>query len=197
MNEAIRILRAEHHSLAAVLHGLRHLAHTAENPRVRPQFDVFRAMIRYVDEFPERLHHPKEDQFLFARLAERAPETIPLLDSLRAEHREGARRIRELERTLDQFERSWPHWSGPFAAAVEEYAEFHRRHMQREEREVLPAAERALNAEDWQAIEQAFAGNEDPIADLREQDLTKLFTRIVSIAPAPIGLGARWNSPPA
>jgi hypothetical protein len=68
--------------------------------------------------------------------------------------------------------------------------------MQREELEVLPAAERALTAGDRRAIEEAFAGNEDPIADLREQDLAQLYTRIVSIAPAPIGLGARWDQSP-
>jgi len=196
MNKAIRILRDEHRSMAAVLHGLRHLARAARDARVRPRFEVFRAMIRYIDEFPERLHHPKEDAFLFARLAARAPERLPLIDALRAEHVESAQRVRDLERALDEYERSWPHWGGPFLAAVEDYAEFHRCHMHREELELLPVAERALSDEDWRAIEEAFAGNEDPIADLREQDLAQLYTRIVSIAPAPIGLGARWERAP-
>jgi hemerythrin-like domain-containing protein len=193
---AIRILRDEHRSMAAVLHGLQHLAHAAQDTGVRPRFEVFRAMIRYIDEFPERLHHPKEDACLFARLAARAPETMPLVDALRAEHVESARRVRDLERALDIFEQNWPHWSGAFLAVVEDYVGFHLHHMRREELEVLPAAERALEAEDWRAIAQAFAGNEDPIADLREQDLTQLFTRIVSIAPAPIGLGERWEKTP-
>lgn len=196
MNKAIRILRDEHRSMTAVLHGLRHLAQVSQDPDVQPRFEVFRAMIRYIDEFPERLHHPKEDAYLFARLAARAPETLPLIDALRAEHVESAKRVRDLERTLDEYERAWPHWSGPFLVAVEEYAEFHRRHMRREELEVLPAAERVLTDDDWHAIEEAFAGNEDPIADLREQDLAQLYTRIVSIAPAPIGLGARWEKTP-
>ena len=193
MNRAIRILREEHRSISAVLHGLRHLAAVAGDGRVRPDFSVFRAMIRYIDEFPERLHHPKEDAFLFARLAVRAPECAPLLDALRAEHVAGQKRIREVERALDQFEASWPHWGGPFIAAVEDYAEFHRRHMLREEKEVIPAARRALTAEDWRAIGDAFAGNEDPIADLRADDLAQLYTRIVSLAPSPIGLGVRWE----
>jgi len=196
MNKALRILHDEHRSLAAVLHGLRHLAQASRDATVRPRFEVFRAMLRYIDEFPERLHHPKEDAYLFERLAARAPETAPLIEALRAEHVESLERVRVLERALDEYERSWPHWSGPFVAAVEDYAEFHRAHMQREEFEVLPAAERALTAEDWRAIEEAFAGNEDPIADLREQDLAQLYTRIVSIAPAPIGLGARWDQAP-
>lgn len=196
MNKAIRILRDEHRSLAAVLHGLRHLAQSSHDASARPKFEVFRAMLRYIDEFPERLHHPKEDAYLFARLQTRAPETAPLIDALRAEHIESAQRVRTLEKALDRYEHSWPHWSGPFIAAVEDYAEFHRLHMRREELEVLPAAERALTEADWHEIEAAFAGNEDPIADLREQDLAQLYTRIVSIAPAPIGLGARWDQAP-
>ena len=77
--------------------------------------------------------------------------------------------------------------------AVNAYAEFHWAHMRCEEQELLPLAETALSAEDWEAIEAAFAGNSDPIADLREQDFDKLFTRIVNIAPAPIGLGEAWR----
>lgn len=182
--------------MAAVLHGLQQLAHAAQDAGVRPRFEVFRAMIRYIDEFPERLHHPKEDAYLFARLAARAPETVPLVDALRAEHVESTQRVRDLESALDAFEQSWPHQGGAFLTVVEDYVGFHLRHMRREELEVLPAAERALKTADWRAIAQAFAGNEDPIADLREQDLAQLFTRIVSIAPAPIGLGERWEKTP-
>lgn len=194
MTRAIRILRDEHRSIAAVLHGLQHLARAAQDPGTRPRFEVFQAMVHYIDAFPERLHHPKEDAYLFARLAERMPEAVPLIDALRAEHVEGAKRARELERAVAEFERHWPLWAGPFLAAVNAYADFHWNHMRREEQELLPLAERALTAEDWRAIGDAFSGNDDPIADLREQDFAALYTRIVSIAPAPIGLGERWES---
>ena len=65
--------------------------------------------------------------------------------------------------------------------------------MRKEEQLLLPLAERALNAEDWKAIDEAFAGNEDPIADLREKDFRAIYQRIVSLAPDPIGLGDRWK----
>jgi hypothetical protein len=65
--------------------------------------------------------------------------------------------------------------------------------MRCEEQELLPLAEQSLGEADWAAIEAAFAGNEDPLADLRDQDFDKLFARIVSIAPAPIGLGEPWR----
>ena len=80
-----------------------------------------------------------------------------------------------------------------FAAAVQAYADFHWAHMTCEEKELLPLAERALSEKDWAAIEKAFAQNEDPIADLRERDFEQLYTRILSLAPAPVGLGEPWK----
>ena len=73
MKEAITILKSEHRSISAVLHGLKELARMAQDAKVRPQFQVLRSMLRYIDEYPEKLHHPKEDEHLFRRLAARAP----------------------------------------------------------------------------------------------------------------------------
>jgi hemerythrin-like domain-containing protein len=193
MNEAIRILKDEHRSISAVLHGLKHLARLAQDATVRPQFQVFRSMLRYLDEYPERLHHPKEDEFLFARVRSRCPGAEKLLETLRAEHISGDSLIRDLERKLLFFEESWPEGGREFLQAVDDYAEFHWHHMTREEKELLPLAEKHLTAEDWQAIGEAFAHNQDPIAGMQEHDYEKLFTRIASLAPAPIGLGEPWR----
>jgi hemerythrin-like domain-containing protein len=193
MNKAIRIIRDEHRSISAVLSGLIELTRVARNPGVKPGFAVFRAMIHYIDEFPERLHHPKEDRFLFARLAERAPETRPLLDELRQEHVRGAQLVRELESALLAYEVEGARALPAFDAAVSAYAQFHWDHMRKEEERVLPLAEKHLTEADWRWIEEAFAGNRDPIADLRERDFEQLYQRIVNLAPAPVGLGEAWQ----
>jgi hemerythrin-like domain-containing protein len=193
MHKATRVLREEHLTISAVLQALQHLTRMAQDPGVKADFKAFHAMIYYIDAFPERLHHPKEDQVLFARLAQKSAEARPLVDRLKAEHVEGAHLVRELEHAVNRFEESWPRGAEEFAAAVQTYADFHWRHMRSEEQELLPLAERALGEEDWAAIENAFAQNEDPIADLRGQDFEKLYTRILSLAPAPIGLGEPWK----
>jgi hemerythrin-like domain-containing protein len=92
-----------------------------------------------------------------------------------------------------KYEETWPRGAEDFAAAVKAYADFHWRHMRSEEQDLLPLAERALSEEDWTAVERAFVQNKDPIADLRDQDFDKLYTRILSLAPAPIGLGEPWK----
>lgn len=193
MNDAIRILRDEHRSISSVLHGLQELARTAQNPSLRPDFSVFRAMIYYIDAFPERMHHPKENDTLFPRLLRRSPDAAPLVQELREEHEKGAILVRELERALTAFEIGWPEGAALFADTVRTYADFHWDHMRKEEHVLLPLAEAALTGEDWKAIGDAFAGNEDPIADLREKDFAQLFSRIVSIAPEPVGLGKPWK----
>lgn len=193
MHQAIRILRDEHRSIASVLHGLQELAHLARDASVRPDFSVFRAMIYYIDTFPERLHHPKEDAYLFDRVEKRSPQAASLLKKLREDHEHGAELIRELERALTAFEVTWPEGASQFMAAVKKYADFHWDHMRQEEHVLLPVAEAVLTEEDWTAIADAFAGNEDPLADLREKDFAELFSRIVAIAPAPVGLAKPWQ----
>jgi hemerythrin-like domain-containing protein len=193
MNKAIRIIRDEHRSISAVLSGLIELTRVARTPGVQPEFAVFRAMIHYIDEFPERLHHPKEDHYLFARLAERAPETRPLVEELGKEHVRGAELVRELESALLAYEVNGARELPAFDAAVSAYAQFHWDHMRKEEERLLPLAEKHLTEADWRWIEDAFAGNRDPIADLRERDFEQLYQRIVNLAPAPVGLGEAWQ----
>ena len=193
MNDAVSILKSEHRSISAVLHGLQQLARMAHEATVRPRFQVLRSMVRYIDEYPERLHHPKEDEHLFARVLKRAPQARALVEGLHAEHQEGARLIRELERALLFFEEGWPAGAREFQDKVDAYAAFHWQHMRKEEQELLPLAERVLSAEDWRAIDRAFAANEDPIAELEQRDYEKLFTRIANLAPAPVGLGDAWR----
>jgi len=193
MNNAILTIRDEHRSISAVLHALKQLAKDAEDSSVEPRFAVFRAMIYYIDQFPERLHHPKEEKYLFARLEQRSPEAKALIEDLRAEHIMGAQLIRDLEQALVGLEVGWSGGARAFSAAVDAYAEFHWNHMRKEEKQLLPLAERSLTEQDWREIDAGFGGNEDPIADLREEDFEKLFTRIVSLAPEPVGVGARWK----
>ncbi|MBS0337445.1 MAG: hemerythrin domain-containing protein [Proteobacteria bacterium] len=195
-DQAVRTIKDEHRTISAVLHGLRYLAQQSLDAKVQPDFAVFRAMIYYIDEFPEKLHHPKEEKILFARLLQRMPEAAALIGELHEEHLAGARLIRELERELAYFEENRPAGAASFKAAVDAYADFHWNHMRKEEGKVLPLAGERLLPEDWEAISTAFAANKDPIAGVPEKEFETLFSRIASIAPDPIGFGSRWKKAP-
>jgi hemerythrin-like domain-containing protein len=194
MRDAITIMKSEHRSISAVLQGLKELARMAQAAKSRPGFQPLRSMVRYIDEYPEKLHHPKEDEHLFKRLVARCPEARLLVEELQAEHEEGTRLIRELERALLFYEEDWPGGAREFQQAVDKYAEFHWSHMRKEEQKLLPLAERYLSEGDWIAIDRAFAANQDPIAGLQERDFERLFSRIAALAPAPVGLGDPWKA---
>jgi hemerythrin-like domain-containing protein len=190
MKTALNIIRSEHRSLAAVIHGLQFLVEQVRKGEPAPDLKVFRAMIHYIDEFPERLHHPKEDRYLFARIMQRYPEGNSIISGLEAQHVHGAQLIRELERALLRWEEEGPSAFPDFAHRVEEFAQFHWQHMREEEDVALPLAERVLLDEDWKAIDAAFEGNQDPLIGKDvQQGFDQLFSHIVNIAPPPIGLG--------
>jgi hemerythrin-like domain-containing protein len=169
---------------------------------IKPDNAVFGAMIYYIDAFPERFHHPKEDRYIFRFLRLRHPPSGPLLDRLEADHRAGAERMRTLEQAFARYAQGGDKEYGAFAAAVDNYVHCYREHMRLEETQVLPLAERYLTAEDWAEADAAFAGHSTPLFGA-EQDLQfrELFRRIVNLAPPPIGLGSAVESqspaPPA
>jgi len=70
---ALDVIRDEHQALAAMLRSLAMLLTHARREGTLPDFAVLRAMLFYVDEFPERLHHTKESQLLFPKLRDKAP----------------------------------------------------------------------------------------------------------------------------
>jgi hemerythrin-like domain-containing protein len=190
MKTALEIIRSEHRALAAVIHGLQYLVEQVRKGGPAPDLKVFRAMIHYIDTFPERLHHPKEDRYLFAKIQQRYPEGNSIISGLEAQHVHGAQLIRELERALLAWEEEGAAAFPDFAHQVREFSDFHWKHMREEEDVVLPLAERVLLDEDWKEIDAAFEGNKDPLLgkDVQE-DFDKLFSHIVNIAPPPIGLG--------
>ncbi len=187
---ALDVIRDEHQALSAMLRSLSMLLTHSRRENLLPPFDVLRAMLFYVDEFPEKLHHRKESTLLFPRLRERAPEMGPVLDRLDHDHAVGEQRIRDLEHALLAFEVLGASRREAFEQAVQTYIDFYLRHMAVEESEVLPAARRSFTSEDWAEVDAAFAANRDPLTGHEPADeFRPLFQKILMSAPAPIGLG--------
>ena len=189
-NKALDIIRDEHQALAAMLRSLTLLLAQARREHKLPDFGVLRAMLFYVDEFPERLHHPKESALLFPKLRERCPELAPVLARLDDDHGLGEHEVRHLQHALLAFELLGEPRREAFERAAQDYVAAYLEHMAVEEREILPAARRTFTPEDWQALDEAFAANRDPLTGhAAEAEFAPLFQRILMTAPAPIGLG--------
>jgi hemerythrin-like domain-containing protein len=185
-----RIIRDEHAALAAMLRSILLLLAQHRRDGTVPDFAALRAMLFYVDEFPEKRHHRKESDLLFPKLRARTPISRELLDQLDDDHDRGERKIRNVEHALLAFEMMGESRREAFETAVERYVDFYLAHMAMEEREILPLAERVLTEEDWAELDRAFGANRDPLTGCKpDAEYAALFTRIVNAVPAPIGLG--------
>src|SRR3954467_6537712 len=158
---AVQIIRDEHRAVAAVLRSLEPLIKLGPGDEPERFFDILRAMLFYIDEFPEKRHHPKESDLLFPRLARAAPELMPVIRRLEAEHMQGEGRVRALQHLLLAWELIGESRRPAFAKAVEEYVRFYLEHMRVEETELLPVAQSKLSEADWNEIGRAFEADRD------------------------------------
>ncbi len=187
---ALDVIHEEHQALSAMLRSLSMLVTQAHREGREPDFEVLRAMLFYVDEFPERLHHPKETELLFPVMLQRCPELTTVITRLEQDHASGEQAIRSLQHALLAYEMMGEARREAFETQLNQYTRFYLQHMSMEETAILPMAERVLGPADWLVLDEAFAGNRDPLGGHEpDPEYRSLFRRILMAAPAPIGLG--------
>ena len=190
-HSALQTIRDEHASLAAMLQSMRLMVEKGPSDDHRQFFNVLRAMLFYIDEFPERLHHPKESNLLFPKVVKLAPKTMGAVDKLERDHMRSEKAARDLQHMLLAWELLGPGRRAAFEEAMGQYIDAYLEHMNLEENVILPEAERCFSEEDWKLLDAAFAENADPLTGQYRPTETyeKLFTLIVTRAPSPIGVG--------
>ncbi|MBR9971413.1 hemerythrin domain-containing protein [Magnetospirillum sulfuroxidans] len=186
---ALQIIKSEHRNLYRVLHVLRSVGFAMRDGQ---SFDtaLLAAIIDYIDAFPERFHHPKENEYLFKALRRVCSVAETTLAELEKEHHEGPEEIARLRAALAEIDANVAGAPARFAEMLIVYAEMSMGHMHKEESIILPLAAKELSPEDWGALDAAFADNRDPLfsEDAREE-MRSLYSRIVALAPAPWGVG--------
>lgn len=189
MSQLLAALWNEHRSIAAVLHALLYLVDDKRSGGKALDTQAIRAMLYYLDVFPERVHHPKEERFLFAALRRKTSEVDAVLDGLRHEHASGEGAIRALEQLLLRYEQGGEAEFGPFAAAVEGYVKGYREHMRTEEEVVMKVARTVFTESDWLELRAEWASHRDPLSGIDDQSVNdQMIARIVELAPPPIGM---------
>jgi hemerythrin-like domain-containing protein len=188
---SLRTINEEHATLSAMLQSL--LMMIKRGPHDAPElfFDILRAMLFYIDEVPEKQHHPKETELLFPLVSKRSPTCAEVIQRLNTEHEKGEASIRELQHLLLAWEILGDSRRGAFETAAQQYVNFYKEHMHLEETVIIPEALKVLNADDWRLVDAAFSLNSDPLSTTKQRDSVydRLFTKITLRTPAPIGLG--------
>lgn len=187
--QALNTIRAEHRTLAAVIHNLKDLLAEVHAGRMGVDFSLLWSMVYYIDAFPDRLHHPKEDEWLFRLLRQRTHEADALIEELQRQHTHEPQALGEIRRWLGNVQAGVPGSMEALMRTVATYADFTWRHLKVEEHELIPLAESYLTNADWDEIAQAFSLNADPLSGFGQTDaFHQRFRDIVQRTPAPLGL---------
>jgi hemerythrin-like domain-containing protein len=185
----LRRLYDEHESISAVLHALQYLVREVARGKT-VDTRVFRQILYYLDVFPERFHHPKEDALLFKAVRARTHEADEVIARLERQHERGADAIRELEQSLLRWEAGGTPERDAFVHAATEFVARYAEHMRIEEDELMPLARRTLDDAEWAEVESAFEASRDPLHGVgADADPQEMFRRVLYLAPPPIGLG--------
>ncbi len=187
--ESLRIITEEHQNLWRIATTLDMVADEIDDGgKVEAPFFV--SVFDYIEQFMDRAHHAKEDDFLFRLLRQRSAEAAAVLDRLQAEHRNGPENLKDLRAKLAATA-GGGEANGDFTAALRNYTQGIKGHIRSEEKDAMPLAREVLTVEDWSEIDRAFLDNDDPLFGARTRaEFRELFHRIASLAPESIGLGA-------
>lgn len=190
--EALRVILDEHNALSVLLQTMSLMVRKGPGEEPCRFFDSLRAMLFYIDEFPERLHHRKETELLFPLVAQRAPQTLEAIAKLDLDHAKGEAAVRELQHLLLGWEFMGELRRPGFVEVFDRYLCFYREHMVLEETVILTAARQLLTQEDWVQLDAAFQSNRDALTGKYPVEVAyeQLFSRIARRAPAPLGLGS-------
>jgi len=184
MARKLESLYSDHRSILVVLDAMQHLARRHAPATAASDARAMRAILYYLDVYPERHHHPREEQCLFPAVRARTHEADAALDELSRQHAAGAGAIRALEQLLLRYEgggeAEWP----PLAAAIDTFVRHYDAHMRLEEEVVMPVADRVIDAATWREIEADFAARRDPLAAVEAGELMQ---RVLRMLPPPLG----------
>ena len=98
--QALDIIKGEHRALVAVIDALKHVADDMALGKLTPDYKLLWSIIYYIDEFPEAMHHPKEDEVLFPRICARSHELDATLDDLTRQHASSRPHLESLKNLL-------------------------------------------------------------------------------------------------
>lgn len=186
--DALNIISQDHSNMWRLAITIDHVATDIEQGApVESAF--FNAAFDYIDQFVDRFHHPKEDDYLFRLLRLRSAEAADILDQLQLEHREGPDNLAALRARVNAAAAGQVS-GAQIATELRDYTAILKNHIRTEEKTVLPLARNCLIASDWAEINQAFLDNSDPVFGEKAQaEFRQLYHRVVSLAPESVGLG--------
>jgi len=141
-----------------------------------PDYSLMRSIIVYIQEYPEKIHHPLEDM-IFSILIERVDD-LEFVQELIAEHTQLEVVTRRLRESLESLSNGMVSMED-LEQQLSEFLVGQRQHIYLEEAEVYPLVQSVLTKEDWKRLDSAVPVLDEPLFGRRtRQDYERLYREI-------------------
>jgi hemerythrin-like domain-containing protein len=186
--DIIRALGDEHRYQARLLNLLERQVGLL-NQRQTPDYEAMYGVMRYMTQFPDRLHHPKED-LVFEKIVLRDKTAAPKVKHLLQAHKDivdkGARLLEAIEHCRKGDAQADTHVLRKSAHA---YIGALRRHMDIEHLHMFPLAQQVLKAQDWADVDARMKPILDPVFEAEPAGDFKALREAEEAKPEPVQPG--------
>ena len=145
-----------------------------------PDYPLMQDIMRYMAQYSDRFHHPKED-LIFAQLLKRDPEVRADVEEIIEEHVSIGLAGREFTGLLRASGVDSVDARERLGIAGFAYVQALRKHMSKEERKLFPMAQEVLTQTEWRVIDGAVNAIDDPLFDeMTADDYQRLYRLITN-----------------
>ena len=144
-------------------------------------FDLMRQVVDYTLNYPELIHHPREE-LLFRRLLVRNPTSKVMIGDLTADHEHLARLTKRFAAALHNVAHDVEVPRALFRRLGDEYIAYSRQHIELEEAHFFPLLVAVFDDEDWQELDGPTKGQDPLFGNAVERHYRALQERIVRVA---------------
>jgi hemerythrin-like domain-containing protein len=161
MSEIMAQLKTDHDNISRLLGTLEEQMNVVHNEDIA-DFELMHDIMVYMSHYPDHTHHPMED-LVFDKLVGHDADAGDVVARLEREHgalsEKGTHFLEMLRHVVDGalVERDVLEETG------RDYIAFLRSHMEIEDSDAFPRAERALTDADWQDVEAGMEARTDPV----------------------------------
>ena len=173
MNE----LRADHRNMVQLLDLL-----DAETVRLadcgEPDYDLVYDIMTYMTEYPDAVHHPKEDM-IYRHIESNFSDVNESLRHIETDHKALGVASHEIRRDIDAINADGVVDRQSLAQSLRQYSKDLRKHMYWEEKELFELADQMRDDENWKALLKSYDEASDPLfGSNTERRYQKLFNGI-------------------
>ncbi|SKA12344.1 Hemerythrin-like domain-containing protein [Enhydrobacter aerosaccus] len=184
MPNAIRMMKDRQKAMFSVLLAFRTIARRAMRSDGKADFTHLKSLLEYLDRFPEKLHQPNEERYLFKAVLSRDPGLSRVVARAQRDHAASKGYLVRLRAALKDWEDGVEGGLAQTAIVADDYVRFARRHARIEERDLLSVARNVLGQAEWADIERVFGAAADPLAVSKSRQECTTAIRKLSNLPA-------------